>query len=227
METLKGKEALTALMGVLPYVINALPSDMSLYVTDGKQYLYAAEGPDLQTGITVGSEILGNATKKCMEEKRKTVYHVRRGVPFKGVNVPVVDEAGVPIGTLICAIGRKTQQEVNEGAAQLSAALNEMAQALTEIARGAGRLAEVGDNLAKKSEESSRRIKETEVIINTIKEISTQTNLLGLNGPLKRPGPGKTAEVLVWWRRRFASWLTTANRRQRRLTVLLRPLPMP
>jgi len=56
METLKGKEALTALMGVLPYVINALPSDMSLYVTDGKQYLYAAEGPDLQTGITVGSE---------------------------------------------------------------------------------------------------------------------------------------------------------------------------
>jgi len=42
----------------LPYIIEALPPDMLLCVTDGKNYLQVAEGEDLKIGITVGSQVL-------------------------------------------------------------------------------------------------------------------------------------------------------------------------
>lgn len=190
MSILKGEAALSALVGVVPYIVEALPDEMALFVTDGKKYLQVAEGPELQTGIKLGSKILGKATEKCMQEKRKTVYHIREGVPFKGVNVPVCDENGMPVGTVICAIGRKTQQEVNKYATSLSAALDEMAAVSAEMAQSAARLAAIGEDLLTKSQLSSERIENTAVIINAITEISKQTNLLGLNASIEAARAG-------------------------------------
>ncbi len=135
METLLGNNAIEALVGVLPYIVKALPPDMGLYVTDGKKYLQVAEGAELKIGISVGNLVLGKASEKCIKENRRIIFNVRDGVPFKGVNVPIVDENGYPIGTIICATGRKKQQDVNQVAVQLSDSLDHMALVMTEITR--------------------------------------------------------------------------------------------
>lgn len=191
MELLKGQDALEALCSVLPYIVKALPPDMALYVTDGKKYLQAAEGENLNIGIETDSEIVGKATERCMQENRKTVFNVRIGTPFRGVNIPVPDENGNPVGTVICAIGRETQQDVNAVAEQLSNDLDQIAATVEETAIGAGRLAEVGQTLFVKVQESNQKLSETEVIINTIKKISTQTNMLGLNAAIESARVGE------------------------------------
>lgn len=193
MEPLKGQEAMDALVGILPYIIKALPSDMLLCVTDGKKYLQVAEGQDLKVGITTGSQVIGKATEKCIKENRKTIFNVKEsdGIPFKGVNVPIHDYDGCPIGTIICGIGRKKQQNLNKVAKQLSDSLGQMTLTMTEIAKSAERLSNVGQGLSQETKRLSSKMEETGLIINTIKKISGETNLLGLNAAIESARAGE------------------------------------
>lgn len=193
MELLYGQEAIDALIGILPYIIKALPQDMLLCITDGEKYLQVAEGEELRVGITVGSPVIGAATEKCIKENRATVFNAKESdeISFRGVNIPIPDKYGHPVGTIVCGIGRKKQQDLNEVAKQLSDSLEQMTLAMNEIAKGAETLAVVGRNLSEKVQQLNSKTVETGLIMNVIKQISNQTNLLGINAAIESARVGE------------------------------------
>jgi len=193
MELLKGQTALDALIGILPYMIQALPQDMLLCVTDGVRYLQVVEGDDLKVGMTVGSEVLGKATERCINENRITRFNVKEAagfIPFKGINVPIPGEHGMPVGTLLCGIGRKKQQDLNKDAKQLSDSLDKMNIDINEIAKRAARLSIVEKGLFEETQKLNDKMKETRSILTVIKKLYNQTSLLGFNASIESARAG-------------------------------------
>lgn len=74
----------------------------------------------------------------------------------------------------------------------MTAALDELAAVATEMAQSAARLASIGESLLAKSQLSGERLKKTEVIMNTIAEISKQSQILGLNASIEAARAGES-----------------------------------
>ena len=180
---------------VFPLLNHYSSSDLGVAVTDREKYLLYKAGRKLDLKITAGTPLKpGTAIVRAMNENRRIVMRGDKatfGMPYMAYAYPIHNEQGEVIGGGVLLETVDKQDDLKDLAVRLSDDLNVLASTTEELSAQSQEIAAVSGTLAKMAKESQTRVQETGQVINLIKSIANQTNLLGLNAAIEAARVGE------------------------------------
>lgn len=190
------EEILECYAMVLGNLKEMLNEDIMIVITNRTHKIYHFPGNKLVLDKSKIGGILNPDDKlvKTMEAGKALTFVVGKelfGFPFLSANYPIRNATGEVIG---CAgIGRSLEKEhkVEEVSQALAATLEEVNASLEEVAAGSQGLSARINRVVKSANESSNKIQKINKVINAITEISTHSNLLGLNAAIEAARAGE------------------------------------
>lgn len=182
-------EILEHFLYVFPLLNNYSTSDLGVAVTDREKYLLYKPGRKLDLKIAAGTPLkAGTAVMRAMAENRRVVIRGDKatfGLPYIACAYPIHGAQGEIIGGAVLLETVDTQDSLKDMAVKLSDDMNILASTTEELSAQAQEIAAVSGKLANMAQESQARVQETGQVINLIKSIANQTNLLGLNAAIE------------------------------------------
>lgn len=181
--------------GVLPVVKELVRGDITMAVCDREKYIFSLINPKIDTGVQAGMALKpGTAIVKAMDERR--VVHMRGdkekfGVPYIGAATPIFAEDGQAIGAVAFVESVDLQDTMTNLAAELSKAIGTIASTTEEGSAQTQEVAAACKALVKLSYDSGVRVQETKQVLEIIKNVAGQTNLLGLNAAIEAARVGE------------------------------------
>ena len=194
-DQLAGNEILEMFMKVAPYLNNAMAVDVGIAITHGDKYTAYIPGATLDLKTPVGTVIKTGVTKLALETGERVVKvttsdtsplhlsYVACAMPIKEGDKVI----GCVTTTQSISALEKVSNTSNEMAAsseELTAGMNQLAKRADEVVNSASRLRQLGGDL-------QLSVKRADEIMDFIKSVASQTNLLGLNAAIEAARVGE------------------------------------
>ncbi|MDZ5710795.1 methyl-accepting chemotaxis protein [Jeotgalibacillus haloalkalitolerans] len=184
---------LEAFLQVIPVIHTMLP-DVGIGVVDTEKWLAYYPGRKINIGARAGRKIDPNEPlAECIRDQREIKQEVPEeffGISFTGLAAPIIENQQV-IGAIAIQIQEQNEKALREISDQIFDSINQANERITSLHSGSEGLAVHSSSLLQQSTEASEAMKNTDEVINIIKKIASQTNILGLNASIEAARAGE------------------------------------
>ena len=188
-------ESFLRLAPLIPLIFE---EETSYAISDREHYLFYQPTANINPGIMPGDPVKkGSASWQCME----TGKHVRTLVPKEVLGVeliataiPIKDDQHQIIGSISFGRNVEKHRQIESLSNTLAASIQQISSAGVELSKGLEQLASLNQQTLAYIKQASTQTSQSDQIVQFIKNISKQTNLLGLNAAIEASRSGNAGK---------------------------------
>lgn len=183
------KELMDALIVITPFIAEIMQTDMGFAITDNEKFIVQTDGQTVKLNISPGDPVNPkSAMAEAMRTKKPAVKNMDAslyGIPVRIYGYPLLDEKNRVMGSVGIARNIETWTGLNQSAQELSESSKAVENIINQFLEVASQLNNDSVLLQNKADDINQKFQETNQILESIKSISSQTRLIGLNAAIE------------------------------------------